>query len=77
MQTEKKVVEVMRQLEFNFEVAMCPATETCGCGGDHGCGTVCAIASDGEHCPRCDSHLHHERACSVCRTCGYKSCGSE
>ena len=68
--------ETMRQLEFDFEKVI-PRTQNCGCGGQHGGGVSYAIADDGNNCPRCETPLHRERACSVCRTCGYKSCGAE
>lgn len=76
METDEKSIQVIRQLEFNFEaIGLCPTTDTCGCGGDHGdCRTACVAPDDGKHCPRCDATLKNRSGCTRCDRCGYYAC---
>ena len=75
METTKKSIPVMLQLEFNFEetATLCPATESCGNGGRrNGNRTACAVLDDDDRCPRCNASLPLS-ACA-CERCGQKTC---
>ncbi len=65
-----------QQLEFNFEViALGPAKESCGCGGNRsGCSKTDAASDDSEGCPGCGGTLRRFRTCLVCDRCGYRAC---